>query len=295
MGAVFKKEFKQNMTSFLGVLVIFWIVLLFSVNFVLMTFVLKNTNIQYCFTLECIYGSNMFPLLTFLPFFILSMRAFNIERSQKTDTLLYSLPISATSVVLGKYLSSAAIFGLSVIPMAFAPLIAGMFGTVNYAVAYSALLAYVLLGLACLAISYFVASCTKNTALSIIINLVVMIALFFMPIISSTLPTSSNSTLILFIILSIVVALVFYLSTGNIMVSAIAGGVLIIASVVVYLVNASLYEGLIATMVNSLAIFKAIGTFASGVVDIGTYVYYASLIVLFIFFTTRTFEKRRWN
>lgn len=295
MGAVFKKEFKQNMTSFLGVLVIAWIVLLFSVNFILMTFVLQNPNIQYCYTLECIYGSNVFPLITFIPFFILSMRAFNIERTQKTDTLLYSLPISATSVVLGKYLSSAAIFGLSVIPMIFAPLIAGMFGTVNYAVAYGALLAYVLLGLVCLAISFFVASCTKNTALSIILNLVVMVALYFLPIISNTLPSSASSTLVLLVILSLIIAAIFYFSTNNIIVSAVTGGALAVISIAVYFIKSSLYEGLISKMIGAVAIFKSMSTFSSGVIDIGIYIYFASLIVLFVFFTTRTFEKRRWN
>ncbi|MCC8017302.1 MAG: ABC transporter permease, partial [Lachnospiraceae bacterium] len=46
---------------------------------------------------------------------ILTMRIMTEERSQKTDQLLFSLPISTTEIVIGKFLSMMIVF---LIPMA---------------------------------------------------------------------------------------------------------------------------------------------------------------------------------
>ena len=46
---------------------------------------------------------------------ILTMRVLAEERRQKTDQLLYSLPITTTQVVLGKYLALLAVY---LIPLA---------------------------------------------------------------------------------------------------------------------------------------------------------------------------------
>jgi ABC-2 type transport system permease protein len=48
-------------------------------------------------------------------------------------------------------------------------------------------------------------------------------------------------------------------------------------------------------MISGICVFLPIQAFGNGVFDITAYVYYISLIALFIFVTVQTFEKRRWN
>ena len=63
------------------------------------------------------------------------MRVIAEERKQKTDQLLYSLPISLSGVVMGKYLAMVTVLALPVAIMALYPLILSQFGAVSFATA----------------------------------------------------------------------------------------------------------------------------------------------------------------
>ncbi len=54
---------------------------------------------------------------------ILTMRIMAEERSQKTDQLLFSLPVSTTGIVIGKFLSMLVIFAIPMAIISFYPLI----------------------------------------------------------------------------------------------------------------------------------------------------------------------------
>ena len=61
---------------------------------------------------------------------ILTMRVIAEERRQKTDQLLYSLPITTTQVVLGKYLALLAVYLIPLCIVSLYPLIFAQFGDV---------------------------------------------------------------------------------------------------------------------------------------------------------------------
>ena len=59
---------------------------------------------------------------------ILTMRVLAEERKQRTDQLLYSLPITTTDIILGKYLALLVVFLIPLVIVAFYPLIFAKFG-----------------------------------------------------------------------------------------------------------------------------------------------------------------------
>ena len=59
---------------------------------------------------------------------ILTMRVLAEERKQRTDQLLYSLPITTTDIILGKYLALLIVFLIPLVIVAFYPLIFAKFG-----------------------------------------------------------------------------------------------------------------------------------------------------------------------
>lgn len=61
---------------------------------------------------------------------ILTMRVLAEERKQRTDQLLYSLPITTTDIILGKYLALLVVFLIPLVIVAFYPLIFAKFGDV---------------------------------------------------------------------------------------------------------------------------------------------------------------------
>ena len=73
---------------------------------------------------------------------ILTMRVIAEERRQKTDQLLYSLPLSMTRVVLGKYLALLVVFAVPMVIICLYPIVLGAFGSVYLPSAYSAVFGF---------------------------------------------------------------------------------------------------------------------------------------------------------
>ena len=116
---------------------------------------------------------------------IISMRSVAEEKKQKTDQLLYSLPISLGSVVMGKYLAMLTVLALPTGIMALYPLILSQFGAVAYGTAYGALLAFFLMGGCLLSIGLFISSITDSQVAAAVITLLTMMLLYFMSSLAS--------------------------------------------------------------------------------------------------------------
>lgn len=303
MKAVFKKELRSNLTNIIGIIFIAVMLVAFGWNYILLTFRAAVPSVEYAFThflgmqqgYIYVWFPNGFPLITLILASLLTMRVFPEERHQKTDILLYSLPISATKIVMGKYLALVAIFALPFVEFLVSPLISGLYGTVNYAAAYGAILAYFLLGCAIIALCMFVSSLTANQVVCAVCGIAAVLAVYFLPQLADVFSEEAFYSLCFVIILTLALGALLYGATKNWVVAGGVAGVLCIGEAVLYFVRSELYEGLCGKMVSSLGLFDKMSDFGNGVVDIGTYVYYISFAALFVFFTVQSFEKRRWN
>ena len=102
MTAVLKHELRNYFHSFTAY--VFGAFLLAIVGFGSMLYNLQAAVSNFEYVLS--FGSIVFVVI--VP--ILTMRVIAEERRQKTDQLLYSLPISTTQVVLGKYLALLVVY-----------------------------------------------------------------------------------------------------------------------------------------------------------------------------------------
>lgn len=80
---------------------------------------------------------------------ILTMRTIAEERKQRTDQLLYSLPITTTQVILGKYFALLVVYLIPLAVISLYPLLFSQFGEVYLPTSYGSLLAFFLLGQLC--------------------------------------------------------------------------------------------------------------------------------------------------
>lgn len=120
---------------------------------------------------------------------ILTMRTIAEERRQKTDQLLYALPVSLTAVVIGKYLALLCVLALPCLIMALYPLILMQFGAVPLLSAYGALVAFFMLGACLLAVGLLVSSVTDSPVAAAVMTLLAMLVLYFIGDLASFLPT----------------------------------------------------------------------------------------------------------
>ena len=101
-----------------------------------------------------IYLRNIVFFLIIVP--ILTMRVFAEEKRQKTDQLLYSLPLTMTEVVMGNYIAMLVMFLIPLCIIGIYPAVLSHFGKVNLAAAYGALVGFFFLGAALLAVGAFI-------------------------------------------------------------------------------------------------------------------------------------------
>jgi ABC-2 type transport system permease protein len=287
MLAIYRKELKNyfiNMTGYI------------FIGFMLVVTGIFTTLINLISTypsFENVLSNITIVFLLIIP--ILTMRSVAEERHSKTDQLLYSLPVSVTQVVLAKYLAMFTVFLIPVGIIALYPLILSIFGTVYLGTAYGALLGFTLLGGVLIAIGMFMSSLTESQVIAAVTSFGIIFAMYLMSAIASLIPAGSMASLIAFAVVVLIFAGVVYSLTKNSTVAGItaASGAFILAGI--YFINSSIYDGLFAKVLNWLSVFDRFSTFTTGLFDLTSVVYYATLIVLFVFATVQSVEKRRWS
>lgn len=104
------------------------------------------------------FGSMVFVVI--VP--ILTMRVIAEERKQKTDQLLYALPITTAQVILGKYLALLVVYLIPLALISLYPLVFSQFGEVYLPTSYGSIFAFFVLGAALIALGVFISSLTVN-------------------------------------------------------------------------------------------------------------------------------------
>ncbi|MDD3165500.1 MAG: ABC transporter [Oscillospiraceae bacterium] len=226
---------------------------------------------------------------------ILTMRSFAEERRQHTDQLLYSLPISMSKVVWGKYLAMLTVLAVPIVIISFYPLILTRFGTVNLIGAYSGLVGYFLLGAALIALGMFVSSLTENQAVAAGLSFICTLLVFMMSTLTSYLPASAMGSYVTLTIFVLLAGLLTWLITKNSTIGIGVAVILEIALSVCFVLWRSAFIGLAGTILQQLSLFDRLGSFLNGMFDLTGVVYDLSFAAVFVFLTVQSLEKRRWS
>lgn len=287
MYAVYKKELKSYFTGMTGAIFIGFILLITGIFMVVY-------NLQGLYpNFEIVLSGVSFIYLLAVP--ILTMRSVAEEKHSKTDQLLYSLPIGVPAVVMAKYFAMLTVLAIPCGVMIFYPLILCAFGTVQLSSAYATLLAFYLLGAALISIGMFISSMTESQVIAAVVSLGVMVLINFMTGLSNMVPTSAVASLVGFILIAVIIGIAVQVMIKNSVVSVCTAVVLAAVCVLVYLVNPSVFEGVIPSLLSSLALFDRLTSFQSGMFDLTAIIFYLSVSALFVYLTVQSMEKKRWN
>ena len=287
MLAIYKKELKNYFINMTGYIFIGFMLAITGIFTTLINLISTYPSF------ENVLSNITIVFLLIIP--ILTMRSVAEERHSKTDQLLYSLPVSVTQIVLAKYLAMFTVFLIPVGIIGLYPLILSIFGTVYLGTSYGALLGFTLLGGALIAVGMFMSSLTESQVIAAVTSFGVIFAMYLMSAIASLIPAGAMASLVAFAVVVLIFAGVVYSLTKNSTVAGItaAAGAFILAGI--YFINSSIFDGLFANVLNWLSVFDRFSTFTTGLFDLTSVVYYVSLIVLFVFATVQSVEKRRWS
>lgn len=287
MTAIFKREFKSCFTGMIG-----WVIAAVSLFFLGLYF--TNRNLLYA---SSDFASVLYTMTMILLFLLpaISMRSFAEERKNKTDQLLLTSPVSIPAIVAGKFLAELAVFALPLAAAVVMPLLLQAFGTVSLVAAYSALLGYLLLGGACLAVGTWISALTENQILAYLATFGALLVAYLMNGIQTMFTTGNLLAFIVFMIVLLVASVLVGVICKRL---AAGAGVFCAGAVVLFVLFQLRPAWLLAAfnaVLSALALFEPFKDIVGGMFSIPAIVYYLSVMGLFLFFTGQALARRRWN
>ena len=245
------------------------------------------SNFEYVLSFSSIIYAVIVPILT--------MRVISEERRQKTDQLLYSLPVSTYQVIMGKYLALLVVFMIPLAIICTYPLIFAQFGDVYLATSYGSLFAFFLMGAALIAVGVFISSLSENQGFAAGIGVAVIVLNYFSVTLSEYVSaTALGSALALFVQAAAIGFLIHYLTRNDNLAYGVGLGLMAVV-VIAYFMDSSMFEGLLPEIMTTLSLFERLDVFVNGVFDMTAVVYYLSVAVFFLFLSVQSLEKRRYN
>jgi len=226
---------------------------------------------------------------------ILTMRVIAEERKQKTDQLLYSLPISTTQVILGKYLALLAVYLIPLCIISLYPLIFSRYGDVYLLTSYGSILAFFVMGAALIALGVFISSLTENQGFAAGIGIAVILLNYYSVSLAESVSATGFGSLVALAVIIVILGFVVKHLTGNEVLSWALCIILYGVMMVTYQIIPEKFEGLLPSVMTTLSLFERFYVFVNGVFDLTGIVYYGSVIAFFLFLSVQSLEKRRYN
>ena len=287
MRAIFQHELRGAFHGLAAYLFCAFLLVFVGVGAMIYNIQAAVANFEYVLQFVCI------GLVVIVP--VLTMRSFAEERRQKTDQLLYSLPLGTWDFVAGKYLALVTVFLVPMVFISAYPLLFSLYGEVYLPSAYGSLLAFLLLGAALIAAGIFVSSLTESQGFAAGIAIAAFLLNYYSVSLAEQVSATALGSLLALGVTALLLALLIRALTRNAALAWGVGGVCALAALAVYLIDAAKLEGLLPTLMEKLSLFERFYPFVNGIFDWTSVVFYGSVIVFFLFLTVMSLEKRRYN
>lgn len=287
MSAIFRHELRNYFHSLTAYVFGAFLLAVVGLGSVLYNLQAAVSNFEFVLSFASIIFVVIVPILT--------MRTMAEERRQRTDQLLYSLPITTTQVVLGKYLALLVVYLIPLAVISLYPLLFSRFGDVYLPTSYGSLFAFFLMGAALLAVGMFLSSLTDNQGFAAGIGIAAILLNYYSVSLAEYTSSTAMGSLIALYVIALLLGVVIHNLTRNENLAYGVTLVLIAALSVAYFVNSSAFEGLLPDIMTKLSLFRQFNSFVNGAFDLTAIVYYVSVMGFFLFLSVQSMEKRRYN
>ncbi len=287
MTAVLKHELRLYFHSLTAYLFGAFLLAFIGIGSMLYNLQAAVSNFEYVLSFGCLVFVVIVPILT--------MRVIAEERKQKTDQLLYSLPITAAQVIMGKYLALLIVYFIPLCIICLYPLIFSQFGDVYLLTSYGSIAAFFLMGAALLALGLFISSLTDSQGFAAGIGIAVILLNYYSVSLSEYISSTAFGSAVVICAMIFVLAWVIRHLTKNEGLAFGTGLVLLAVTIAAFYMDVTKFEGLLPKIVTKLSLFERFYSFVNGVFDLTAVVYYVTFAAFFLFLSVQSLEKRRYN
>ena len=287
MIAVLKHELKNYFHSLTAYVFGAFLLMIIGIGAMMYNISAAVSNFEYVLG----FGSMIFIVI--VP--ILTMKTIAEEKKQKTDQLLYSLPITTTEVICGKYIALILVFLLPLLVVCIYPLVFMKYGAVHLLTAYGSLFAFFLAGAALLSLGVFISSITDNQGFAAGIGIAVILFNYYSVSLAENVSSTAFGSLIVILFFFIILGIIIKNLTQNQNIAYLISLIFMVGTIVLYMVNSATFEGLVPEFMRKLSVFDRLDIFVNGVFDIESIIYFITFIIFFLFLSVQSLEKRRYN
>jgi ABC-2 type transport system permease protein len=287
MKAVLKHELRTYFHSLTAYIFGAFLLMFVGIGAMIYNIQAAVSNFEYVLS----FGSMIFVVI--VP--ILTMRVIAEEKKQRTDQLLYSLPITTTQVILGKYLALLVVYLIRLCLVSIYPLIFAQYGDVYLLTSYGTIIAFFVMGAALIAVGVFISSLTDNQGFAAGIGIAIILLNYFSVSLAEYVSSTALGSAVALFVISILLGVLINHMTRNEALACGTSFVLVAAITITYFVDSTRFEGLLPEIMNKLSLFDRFSTFVNGIFDMTGIVYYLTVIVFFLFLSVQSLEKRRYN
>lgn len=287
MTAVLKHELRTYFRSLTAYVFGAFLLAFVGIGSVLYNLQAAVSNFEFVLSFGCLIFVVIVPILT--------MRVIAEERKQKTDQLLYSLPITTTQVILGKYLALLVVYLVPLCIVSVYPLIFSRYGDVYLLTSYGSILAFFIMGAALIALGVFISSLTENQGFAAGVGIAVILFNYYSVSLAESVSSTGFGSLVALAVCIVILGFAIKFLTQN---EVLAWGVSILlyaAMMITYHLIPGRFEGLLPSIMTTLSLFERFYVFVNGVFDMTGIVYYLTVIAFFLFLSVQSLEKRRYN
>ena len=287
MRAILKREMKSYFSGPIGYVCI---AVLLALSGLLYWQIMYTGSSSYIYMVY----SNMFTYcMMVIP--IITMKSLSDEQRNKTDQALLTAPVSVTAIVLGKFLAAFIVYAIAMTGTLLPCVAISLFGQPSWGEVFGYYLGSLFYGAAMISIGVFISSLTESQVIAAVLSFLVLFVTYVEEGIADFFPESAEGSLFAFVILAALLCLWIGSMIKNPVVTGVLAAVAEAALVILYFVRPSLLEGRIQDVFSVFDLSGHLDNFIYGILDLNGIVYYLSVIVLCLFFTVQSLQKRRWN
>lgn len=184
MIAIIKREISSAFHNIIGWIYVAVVMAAFSLYYF-------ANNLSYGST-KISYSVSGILFIIIIPVAVLTMKSLAEERRSKTDQLILTSPLSVGKIVVAKFVSMAAIHGLTTVYMLIMTLVLNIFGDTPIRQNVSAVFGFFLYGMACIAVGLFVSSLTESQMIAAVLTFAALFIGYMMSGITSLISEEGN-------------------------------------------------------------------------------------------------------
>lgn len=141
----------------------------------------------------------------------------------------------------------------------------------------------------------FVSSLTENQGFAAGIAIVLFLFNYYSVALAEQVSSTGYGSAFALCVIAVLIGFIMKTLTKNNAIALGCGGGLVLMTLAAYLIAPDRFEGLLPNIMEKLSLFDRFTTFVNGVFDLTALVFYASVIVMGLFLTVQSLEKRRYN